>query len=478
MNLIRLCLLCVLLAPQQSARADERPNILFLFADDLSYEGVAALGYDATVLTPNLDSLARRGTSFDHCYQMGSWSGAVCIASRMMLNSGRTVWRAEALHAQAEQERQAGRWWSEHLRRSGYRTYFTGKWHNPANVDLAFDVVRHVRPAMPGDGPSAYGRPPESGADPWSPTDTSLGGYWEGGVHWSEVSANDAIDFLDEAAVRDEPSFLYVAFNSPHDPRQSPQEFLDRYPLESIPLPENYLPEYPFRDAIGCGPDLRDEALAPFPRTEHAVRVHRREYYAAISHLDAQIGRILEHLASSPAAANTWVFFTADHGLAVGHHGLLGKQNLYDHSVRVPFLVAGPGVAVGRRIAEPICLQDVVPTTLALAGVAQPDHIEFQNLLPLLEGTGESRHRSVYGAYLNRQRMVLRDGWKLMVYPQVPIVRLYDVAHDPHETQDVADDPEHSELVRSLFGELQRLQAEQGDELDLTQAFPDLADGG
>ena len=160
--------------------------------------------------------------------------------------------------------------------------------------------------------------------------------------------ANETISFLDQAAVSENPFFMYVAFNAPHDPRQSPREYVDMYPLENISVPENFLPEYPFRDEIGCGADLRDERLAPFPRTAYAVKVHRQEYYAIISHMDAQIKRILEHLEETGQAGNTYIFFTADHGLSVGHHGLMGKQNMFDHSMRPPLIVAGPHVPGGR----------------------------------------------------------------------------------------------------------------------------------
>ncbi len=121
---------------------------------------------------------------------------------------------------------------------------------------------------------------------------------------------------------------------------------VDRYPVDQVSVPENFQPLYPFADAIGCGKNhFVTNGLHPFPRTPHAVQVHRQEYYALITHMDAQIGRILESLKATGKADNTWIFFSADHGLAVGQHGLLGKQNMYDHSVRVPFIVVGPNVA-------------------------------------------------------------------------------------------------------------------------------------
>lgn len=473
----RLCclwLLSLFVLTGVEARSAEQPNILFLFADDLCFEQVHALGHDTAIQTPHLDRLAARGTVFTHCYNMGSYSGAVCVASRTMLNSGRTVWRAESIYAQSEQERQAGRWWSEYLKRAGYHTSLTGKWHCKASPEQSFDVVQDLRPGMPETVPEAYDRPVAGQPDVWSASDHTLGGYWQGGKHWSEVVADHAIDFLRDAAKRDQPCFHYVAFNAPHDPRQSPQEYLDRYPVESMAVPINFQPQYPYKDSIGCGPGLRDEKLAPFPRTELAVRTHRREYYSLITHLDAQIGRILDELDERPSKRPTWIFFTADHGLAVGQHGLFGKQNLYDHSVRVPFMVVGPQAPVGKQNNSPIYLQDVMPTTLELAGVPRPEHVEFQSLLPILTGERESLVTSVYGGYLKFQRSVTHNGWKLIVYPKAGVARLYHVADDPYEQRDLATEPENRPRMKSLMAELQKLQSQYDDPVDLTATFSQL----
>jgi choline-sulfatase len=262
---------------------------------------------------------------------------------------------------------------------------------------------------------------------------------------------------------------MYIAFNAPHDPRQSPQEYVDRYPPERIDVPENFLAEYPHARAIGCAPTLRDEHLAPFPRTEHAVKVHRGEYYALIEHLDAQIGRILDALDASGQAENTWIFFTADHGLACGHHGLMGKQNLYEHSTRVPFLVAGPGVPAGQTREQPIYLQDAMATTLALAGAEKPEQIYFNSFLPLIDDPdAPSPYDAVYGAYLGLQRSITVEGYKLIVYPQASVVRLYHLAVDPEEMQDLADDPAHAQRRSDLLQRLVELQAKLGDDVDLS----------
>ncbi|MGB0758759.1 MAG: sulfatase-like hydrolase/transferase [Rubripirellula sp.] len=449
---------------------DDRPNIVFIFADDQCFDTIHQSG-NSEIQTPNLDELARRGTTFSHAFNMGSWSGAVCVASRTMLNTGRFVWNANAVHAKSEQERQQGRWWSEYMKRAGYRTYMTGKWHCKASAEKAFDIARDIRPGMPKATEAGYNRPAADGTDPWSPSDPKFGGFWEGGTHWSEVVANNAQDFMKDAAGNDSPFFMYLAFNAPHDPRQSPAEYVARYPKDSILIPDNFLPRYPFANQIGCGPGLRDERIAAFPRTPDAIQVHRQEYYAIITHMDEMIGRILKALEASGKRENTWIFFTADHGLAVGQHGLLGKQNMYDHSVRVPFIVVGPGVAAAKKIAEPIYLQDIMPTTLELAGVKQPEHVEFNSLLPLLDGAS-SPYPSIYGCYLSKQRSIRTDRYKLMAYPDAKVLRLYDLQQDPMEKHDLAQESRMKPVVADLFQRLIALQGKMNDDLDLSALAP------
>jgi len=210
---------------------------------------------------------------------------------------------------------------------------------------------------------------------------------------------------------------------------------------------------------------LRDERIAAFPRTPQAIQVHRQEYYAIITHMDEMIGRIIKALKASGKADNTWIFFTADHGLAVGQHGLLGKQNMYDHSVRVPFIVVGPGVAKNRQIDDSIYLQDVMPTTLELAGVKQPEHVEFNSLLPMLDG-GPSPYKSIYGCYLSKQRSIRTDQYKLIAYPEANVMRLYDMRSDPTEKHDLAQEAKMKSIVVDLFTRLIALQAKMNDDLD------------
>jgi arylsulfatase A-like enzyme len=253
--------------------ASDKPNFIFIFSDDQAPDTIAAWGHPQ-IKTPHLDRLSEAGTNFMHAYNAGAWNPAVCVPSRAMLNSGLTLWRARAInHARGLEQVP---FWSQVMRDAGYTTYMAGKWHLFVPIGEVFDVVRNVRPGMPDifpeQHPHAYNRPMEGREDSWNPADPSLGGLWEGGKHWSEVLADDAEAFLEQAAKSDRPFFMYLAFNAPHDPRQAPQEYIDQYPLKTIELPENFQPVYWYANHIGARHSLRDEFLAPMPRTEHALR--------------------------------------------------------------------------------------------------------------------------------------------------------------------------------------------------------------
>ena len=238
-SIIHVLIISSLIGLVHSVNCSTKPNILFIFADDQCYETIAQLGL-TDIETPHIDRLMNEGATFTRAYNMGSWSGAVCVASRHMLNTGRFIWRAEEASKKAEEERAAGRFWSENMKSAGYKTYFTGKWHVRANAEKCFDVTSNVRGGMPNQTPAGYNRPLPGKTDPWSPSDPKFEGFWKGGKHWSEVVADDALDFLDQAKgdPEDKPYFAYVAFNAPHDPRQAPKKFIDKYPLDRIKIPK------------------------------------------------------------------------------------------------------------------------------------------------------------------------------------------------------------------------------------------------
>jgi len=453
--------------------AAEPPNFLFIFADDQAPDTIRALGNDE-IHTPNLDTLVANGTTFTRAYNSGAWGGAVCMASRMMLVTGRQLWHAHKDYPKTDEYQKNNKTWPQLLASGkGYETYFSGKWHVKMDANKAFTHCTNVRPGMPNQTKQGYNRPIDGQEDVWSPYDPTFEGFWKGGTHWSEVLGNDAVQYLSMAQKSKAPFFMYLAFNAPHDPRQAPKEFVDMYPSKDIKVPESFLPIYPHCEGMGAGKGLRDEKLAPFPRTEHAIQVNRQEYYAIITHLDTQVGRMLDALKATGKKDNTYIFFTADHGLGCGHHGLLGKQNMYDHSVRVPWIINGPGIEAGKKIDTPIYLQDVMATTFDLAGMDKPEQVQFDSVMPKLRGE-DSGDRPIYGGYTMTQRMVTAEGYKLILYPKIKVKRLYHIAEDPLELTDLASNPDADKRMKTLFSEFLELQKTMGDPLDVASLYPEL----
>jgi len=444
-----------------------RPNFLFLFSDDQTHRALGILE-ELEVRTPNLDRLARRGTLFTHCFNQGGWSGAVCIPSRTMLNTGRTLWQSCGTNNQGVAAEAA--LWGETLGRAGYDTFMAGKWHIP---DTALQrSFKTIGPLTGGflqsttNGGAAYFRP--APGNPWTPDGPQWKGHWieTNGhiVHSSALIADAAIAYLrTNASRRANPFFMYVAFNAPHDPRQAPAVFLDLYPPQKLKMPPNFLPVHPF--LIEGNFDGRDEILGRYPRSPEGIRIHLQEYYAIITHLDSEIGRILDALEASGQADNTVVIFTSDQGLAVGQHGLLGKQNLYDHSLRMPFIIAGPGIPKGKRNDALFNMQSLFATTCEMAAMPVPAAVQFPSIVPLITGARKQMSDALYAAFLDRQRAVRTDRWKLIITPHTRQVQLFDVRDDPWETRDLAGHPRHAPILARLEQRLRELMREMHDPL-------------
>lgn len=475
-NLIRISIILVLIlsgcntkksSQKKNSTTQKKPNIILLFSDDQSFKDVHALGNNE-VKTPTMDSFVEQGILMTHAYNMGGWNGAVCIASRHMFISGRSIWRAQQMSKRYAKNKDLDKTWPMLMQTAGYDTYMTGKWHVKADAHKIFNHVGHVLRGMPHDTPEGYNRPKSKTDTIWEPWKKEFGGYWEGGKHWSVLVKDDAVSFIDSAAQNEKPFFMYIAFNAPHDPRQSPKKYVDMYSPDQIAVPESFIPENPYNEIMDAGRKLRDERLAPFPRTEYAVKVNRQEYYALTTHLDDQLKQIIASLEKNGLKENTYIFFTSDHGLAIGEHGLMGKQNMYDHSMRVPLMVVGPHIPKGKKIDTDIYLQDIMATVLELAGVQKPEYIEFNSFMDLIKDTQkDNKYNSIYGAYKTAQRMIRKDNFKLIVYPGGKVMLLFDLKNDPNELKDLSDDPEHRSKIKSLFNELIVKQKKMGDSLIL-----------
>jgi arylsulfatase A-like enzyme len=442
----------LLTASCRRAETPKRPNVLFLFADDQRADTIGALG-NPYIRTPNLDRLARHGTACTRAYCMGAQQGAVCVPSRAMVMSGRTLFRASTtLEGQAT--------WPEAFRQAGYTTFMTGKWHNgPESARRCFAEGKAVFFGGMGD---PY-RLPVQDFGPGGLTDPR-----PSGKHSVELFADCAVDFL-KRQKGDRPFLCYVAFNAPHDPRVAPKEYHDYYNAHQPPLPPNFLPQHPFNNGDLVG---RDERLAPWPRTPEVVRRHLADYYASITFLDAQVGRILDALLPGGRGNNTLIVYSSDHGLAIGSHGLFGKQSLYDHSMHAPLLFAGPGIPKDEQTDALCYLLDIFPTLGDLAGVPGPEGSEGRSLAPVLEGKQTAVRDVIFTAYKDVQRAVRDDRWKLIVYPQVNKVQLFDLRDDPAELHDLSADKAHAGEVERLTALLKEEQKRLGDTLPLTTDRP------
>ncbi|MFC0674445.1 sulfatase-like hydrolase/transferase [Brachybacterium hainanense] len=451
-----------------------RPNILFLIADDHRHDLLGLVGA-SEVRTPHLDALASRGTHLTRHHCQGGMTGAICAPSRASILAGREVLRATAglgigtpeahdLAPDAITLPQA-------LRSQGYRTYGVGKWHNgTAAFHRSFDDGADIFFG----GMSEHTAVPVHDFDPTGAYPASAIRTADG--FSTDVFADAAIGLLDRHRERrtgrlaedgqDEPFFLWAAFTAPHDPRTPPAEFADLYDPEQLDLPANFRAD-PV-DTINLGE--RDENLAALPRDPAEVRGHLADYYGMISHLDAGIGRILAHLEQTGLAEDTIVVYTADHGLAIGQHGMMGKQSLYDHSIRVPLILAGPGVPAGQR-RDPLTLHaDLMPTLLGLAGAPVPATAEGRDLAsvleaPVLEGAARQGPREiVHAAYVHRARMA-SDGRHKLIRHLDPIRRdeLYDLVADPGETTDIAAAEGSAQIIGRLSASLGAWQRTSGD---------------
>jgi len=430
--------------------------VLFVFADDQRPDTIAALG-NSHIRTPVLDALVRRGFTFSRAYCMGSMGGAVCVPSRAMVHSGRSLFRAQSKLADTTTLGQV-------LRGAGYDTFGTGKWHNGNESFLrSFEAGKSVFFG----GMSDHTAVPVRDIGP----DGALTEQRVGDEFSNTLFADAAIEFLEQRK-SDGPFFLYVAFTAPHDPRQAPPGYIDMYDPDELPLPADYMPQHPFHNGWMTG---RDEALAAWPRTRSVIRSQLAEYYGLISHMDHEIGRLMAALKRTGQADDTVVVYSADHGLALGSHGLLGKQNLYDTSMRAPLVVAGPGVPHGQS-DELVYLFDIFPTICEVAGAGVPDGVEGISLAPHWRGDAEVKRDMLYTAFGKVMRAVRGDRWKLIRYPKINRTQLFDLLDDPHELNDLSAAEEYEALAEQMMRELRAWQRRFGDRVALTSAEPEPAE--
>ncbi len=439
-------------AGPQAVSAAPRPNILFIIADDQSPLDLKIYNDKSELETPNIDQLAAQGIVFDGAYHMGSWSGAVCTPSRHMVMCGRTVWhlpnkRGRKSNPNATKPSLVPTDLAENtlaavFNRAGYDTMRTCKNGNSYAAANAQFTVRHDA--------------------------TKRGGTAETGSAWH---GDQVLNYLNdrEAAKDKDPFLIYFGFSHPHDTRDGTPELLAKYGAvnhknkNELPpanpkqpaLPVNYLPTHPFHHGH---PRLRDEVSVSGVwerRDERTIRNELGRQFACSENIDIQIGRVLKKLDSMGELENTYIVYTADHGMAIGRHGLQGKQNLYQHTWRVPFIIKGPGIKAGTRVQGNIYLLDALATLCDLTGVETPKSNEGISFKTVLDGKQETVREVLYGVYCGGtkpgMRCVKKGDWKLIKYDvldgEVRETQLFNLAENPHEFLTQHADPKVAALT-------------------------------
>ena len=427
--------------------ADRRPNIVFIVADDHRADHLGCAGHPG-IETTAIDALAARGVRFDRAYCQGSTSPAVCLPSRARLISGRSDWTTPDWRVALR--RADFPLWPEVLRGAGWRTHHVGKWHGGRPwFDRCFEGGSSV---LFGGMGSHTTLPVVDGGSDREDVRRRLEAYS------SDEFADRAAAFIEACATDDDdrPFVLSLSFTAPHDPRTPPDgEDVIRDRARGIELPPNVLPVHPFDNGEMT---IRDEELVAWPRTPEALREEIARYDLMIENMDRGIGRVLATLDRHGFTKDTLVVFAGDHGLALGSHGLLGKQNLYEHSMRSPMVISGPGFPEGLVRDDFAYLHDLPPTILAAAGVEIPATMDGLDLHHPTTRSG------VLTRYRDLQRAWRDDRWKVIWYPKIDRWQVFDLDVDPGEIVDLARAPANAARVAAMRRALEQARAEHGDD--------------
>ena len=401
-HFMSLVLLTCLVIVNNAPAADQKPNILFLLADDQRPDTIAALG-NPRISTPNLDRLVARGVSF----RRATCSYPICVISRAEMLSGMHGWE-NGINAMGGRSFQKDiTFWAEALRESGYQTCYVGKWHTTGRPSrYGYGSVRGLFSGGGGkwwkEGQIDWKGTPVTGYRGWIFQDeTGKEKYPDLGVG---LTPDIDSKFADAAIAEirsdhgDAPWFLHVNFTGPHDPLFIPPGTEGKYKAEEMMIPPNFTGQHPFDHGNLKG---RDEMLLPFPRTGEDVRDLLRVYYSVVDYLDQQVGRIVAALEETGQLENTIIIYSSDHGMGVGSHGLRGKQSQYEHTINVPLIVAGPGVASGVRSDAQVYLRELYPTTCDLAGAEIPESVTGKSFADVLRGKTKQHHGEIFGYFTN-----------------------------------------------------------------------------
>jgi arylsulfatase len=447
-----------------------RPNVLLICTDQQRFSALGAYGNDE-IETPNLDRLAAQGVLFENCYVQNP----VCGPSRASLMTGRYV-HSHGLWANGVGLPDGERLFSKDMAEAGYDCGLVGKFHLSAcfggrmekRQDDGFRVYRWAHDPYPGSSENEYHRwlhtvrPDLIGAEvdyDSLPAD----------VHYSRWIGDQTVEFLTRSRQRDKP-FLFVAnFFDPHHGFGAPEEYLKRYRDKQLSRPVTVEDELTGKPPIQTEASRESYAGKARGYTSYSadeLQEVKAAYYAMVSLVDDEVGRILDALDREGLTENTLVVFTSDHGEMLGDHQLMLKgPMMYEQAVRVPLILRWPdALPAGTRCPELVQWIDLAATILAATGTPGPDRGQGQDLLLLATG-GASGRGWALSEYRNSGQpydppvhltMLRRHQWKLVVQHGAPATdgdrtgELYDLDVDPDELRNLWDDPAHREVRTEL----------------------------
>ncbi len=436
-------------ADRATASRKAPPDILFIVSDDLN-SGLGAYGHPL-VRTPNIDRLAARGVRFDRAY----CQYPLCNPSRSSFMTGRRPDTTGVVENQTNFRKALPDALSspQFFRKQGYAAVRIGKiFHYGVPAQIGTDGVDDPASWDRVINPRGREKDDEAKVINYTPANKNIGGaltwYHSDGPdeeHTDGKIATEAIRILNEK--RDRPLFLAVGFFRPHVPCVAPPAWFEMYPMEKIAAPREHADKVP-PAALSVKPP--HYGVAPEDQ-----RRMIRSYYASVSYMDAQLGRLLEGLERSGRAENTIVVFFGDHGWLLGEHGQWQKMSLFEESARVPLVVYAPGAkGNGKACGRTVELLDLYPTLADLAGFELPAGLEGRSLRPLLADPRAAWDKAAHtqvkrGAIMGRS--VRTERWRYTEWDDGRAgAELYDHDADPGEHANLAGDPRHVEAIAGL----------------------------
>ncbi len=427
------------------------PNLVFFVGESHNRALVGAYGHPL-IHTPSLDALARRGTTFLNAY----CAGPICVPSRASLATGLYPHQSGYWENSIALDGRTPTWMKD-LRQQGYHVAGIGKFHfRNGQDDNGFSEEIMPMHLAEGEG-ELLGLLRSEGAEPvrkglWDlyTKRCGPGGETAYQAYDKRITAR-SIEWMREHAADDKPWALCIHYVSAHAPYTVPQDLLDLYPLEAIEVPRTFArARRPRHAALD---HLRSILAHNEDVSEDLIRLLTASYYAAITFLDRELGQVLGHLDDSGLAQSSRVIYTADHGYSSGNHFILGLFNLYEHSVGVPLIVAGPGVPAGRQVQQLASHVDMHPTILESFGLAPRDGLAGTSLWPAMRGQ-EDASRPAFAEYhalgsKSASYMYRQGPHKLIHHVGLP-PQMFDLGTDSQEEFDLAADPAHGATLRRL----------------------------